>query len=370
MQRVKELDSLRGLAALTIVLYHLWFDRFGILGSAVDLFFVLSGYLITTIILSNSLTAQFLVAFYIRRGLRIWPIYYLLLIVLVLLFPVLPFVGTLEDLPFYLTFTQEIARYRPLSLPTFPSAFRHTWSLAIEEQFYLFWPPLLWWLGRRGLPAVVLALVTLSAAARVSGLSAFILITHCDGLALGGLLAWLLSGAGSPVADRGRIVRLLSVIALVAMALVAATAALPDVLDRAWPAAAPLVLERTMKPLFLNLIFVALVGLTVNYAGNPRLKWLREPRLVYLGTISYGLYLYHYFIFEICKYYERALGFDPGLVWDVIKLAASIAAAVLSWQFIERPVLGIKDRFRYHGAAGPGVRGRVQGEELGAAQAG
>ena len=241
MQRVKELDSLRGLAALTIVLYHLRLERFGILGSSVDLFFVLSGYLITKIILSNTVTTHFLITFYMRRGLRIWPIYYLLLFVLVVVFPALPAVGTLDDLPFYLTFTQEIARYRPSSPPTFPSAFRHTWSLAIEEQFYLLWPPLIWLLGRKGLPLLSLSLMTLSAAARASGLSAFILITHCDGLALGGLLAGVLAGYNPAAGNRARLVRVLWVLAAGAFALLAATVLMPSALDSAWPAAAPLV---------------------------------------------------------------------------------------------------------------------------------
>ena len=64
VQRVKELDSIRGLAALAIVIYHLWFPAVGIFGLAVDLFFVLSGYLITTIILDNNLTDGFLLSFY------------------------------------------------------------------------------------------------------------------------------------------------------------------------------------------------------------------------------------------------------------------------------------------------------------------
>ena len=85
MQRVKELDSIRGLAALAIVIYHLWFPAVAAFGLAVDLFFVLSGYLITTIILDNALTEGFLLSFYARRSLRIWPVYYLTLSAVVLI---------------------------------------------------------------------------------------------------------------------------------------------------------------------------------------------------------------------------------------------------------------------------------------------
>ena len=68
MRRIKELDSIRGLAALSIVFFHLWFQAFSILGTPVDLFFVLSGYLITTIILTNSLNDHFLLSFYARQA--------------------------------------------------------------------------------------------------------------------------------------------------------------------------------------------------------------------------------------------------------------------------------------------------------------
>ena len=68
MQRVKELDSIRGLASLAIVVYHLWLTRIGLLGAAVDLFFVLSGFLITSILLNNPMDCRFLVSFYARRA--------------------------------------------------------------------------------------------------------------------------------------------------------------------------------------------------------------------------------------------------------------------------------------------------------------
>jgi peptidoglycan/LPS O-acetylase OafA/YrhL len=351
MQRVKELDSIRGLAALAIVFFHLWFDRFGILGSAVDLFFVLSGYLITTIILNNALTDRFLLTFYVRRGLRIWPIYYLVLLALICFYPLLPTKETLGELPYYLTFTQEIPRYMPSSGPTFPSAFRHTWSLAIEEQFYLIWPPLLWWLGRRRLPATALALVGLAVTARVLGLSSFIVITHCDGLALGGLLAGLLSNRDGRGALVTGLARVLGALAVAAAALLGVMIALPALSRSGWPAMVPGVIVAGFKPLLLNLIFFVMVGLVVLYSGHRRLAWLRDRRLVYLGTISYGIYLYHHFIFEIYKLYERYYGWGGSLLLDFVKLGASIMVAALSWRFIEQPFLSLKGRFGYQAAA-------------------
>ena len=96
MQRVKELDSIRGLASLAIVIYHLWLSNIGLLGAAVDLFFVLSGFLITLILFTHVMSHHFLVLFYTRRALRIWPMYYLSLSILVLLNPFMPGPGSLK----------------------------------------------------------------------------------------------------------------------------------------------------------------------------------------------------------------------------------------------------------------------------------
>jgi peptidoglycan/LPS O-acetylase OafA/YrhL len=346
-ERIKELDSIRGLAAMIIVFYHLWLQSLGFLGSAVDLFFVLSGYLITTIILTNTLSDRFLISFYIRRGLRIWPIYYLTMLAIVLIYPFLPSCGTLDDLPYYLTFTQEIPKYKKTLVPTFPSAFRHTWSLAIEEQFYLIWPPLLWWIGRRRLKIASLSIVALALVARSLDLSAFILVTHCDGLALGGLLAGMLAAQDRPAEDERRLGFRLGVLGLGSMTLSLATLMLPRVLNTSWPGLAPDVLVYTVKPLFFNLMFFGLIGTIVLHAGDPRLRFLRDRRLVYLGSISYGLYLYHHFIFEFVRYYEDYFGLNNRMILDFVKLVASIAIASLSWKYIERPILGQKNRFGY-----------------------
>jgi peptidoglycan/LPS O-acetylase OafA/YrhL len=90
MQRVKELESIRGLALVAIVIYHLWLSNIGLLGSAADLLIVLSGFLITSILLTHVMSHRFLVSFYARRALRIWPICYLSLSILVLLNPFMP----------------------------------------------------------------------------------------------------------------------------------------------------------------------------------------------------------------------------------------------------------------------------------------
>jgi peptidoglycan/LPS O-acetylase OafA/YrhL len=370
MKRIKELDSIRGLAALVIVFYHLWFQNIGILGAAVDLFFVLSGYLITTIILANAFSERFLFSFFMRRGLRIWPIYYLTLLAMVMIYPYLPPGGSLSDLPYYLTFTQEIPRYRPFTEATFPSAFRHTWSLAIEEQFYLIWPPLVWWLGRKRLPIASIALVALAVTARAMNLSGFILITHCDGLALGGLLAGIVAAQQGSPHDSPTFRSGMTVLGLVSTLFCVAVILVPRLLNARWPGLVPEIVVRVFRPLCLNLLFLAVVGEIVAYAGDPRLKWLRDRRLVYLGSISYGIYLYHHFIFEIYAYYSRFYGWSDNLLADLVKVVLSIGTAALSWKFIEQPILAFKDRFSYREATPAVVKVGGGVEDIRGVQAG
>ena len=299
MKRVKELDSIRGLAALAIVIYHLWFPAVGVFGLAVDLFFVLSGYLITTIILDNSFTEGFLFSFYVRRSLRIWPVYYLTLAAVVLCNGFLPAPGNLEDLPFYVTYTQEIAHSWIGREPTFPLAFRHTWSLAIEEQFYVFWPVMIWLVGRRGLPALAVATVAIAVTARAWGLNHFILITRCDGLALGGLLAGLIGGRARAhqVSSSGR--ARFATLSLAAPGAVLLVLVCTSLLNGRWPGLVSPGVVDSFKMLGANLVLLAMVGGIVLHSGCPALSWLRNPLLVYLGTISYGIYLYHHIVFKL-----------------------------------------------------------------------
>jgi peptidoglycan/LPS O-acetylase OafA/YrhL len=345
MQRVKELDSIRGLASIAIVIYHLWLIKIALLGAAVDLFFVLSGYLITSILLKHPPNDRFLLAFYARRGLRIWPIYYLALFFLVAINPWMPEPGRVDGLPYFVTFTQNLPYYWSSTAPPFITAFRHTWSLAIEEQFYLVWPALLWLLGRQKLPTLTLALIGLAVVMRSLNVYAWILVTHCDGLALGALLAgWFHAPARAAIGQREGLVLL--AIGLTSAAYWVGSAVLVSVLGLgAHPGIASVV--QSTRVLSLNAVFFALVGLTVLHAGHPSLGILRDRRLVYFGQISYGLYLYHHIVFVLWDDFAAKHALANSLGQDLAKLALSLAIAALSYRYVERPLLALKDLFPY-----------------------
>jgi peptidoglycan/LPS O-acetylase OafA/YrhL len=342
MRRVPELDGVRALAALAIVGYHAFPTWFPFGWAAVDLFFVLSGYLITSIILEHGHTRGFLRRFYVRRGLRIWPIYYLSLLGLVVASPILPRPIEWGGLPYYLSYTQFVPFYWSATAPEFSWYFKHTWTLAIEEQFYLIWPALVLLAGRRRLVPMALGLLAASVTARACGVHWWTLVGRGDGFAMGGLLAAIAS-------DRERFAPLLGRyrpaifgaggVALAFLAFVGTrTGGLPDHGPPLWPAATVLA---------LNVLFFGVVALVVGHAGCHGLRRLRRRWLVYVGTISYGLYLYHMIIIRLKMDLTAGRVSGRNFWVESLTLIASFAAAALSWRYVERPILALKDRFDY-----------------------
>jgi peptidoglycan/LPS O-acetylase OafA/YrhL len=347
MRRIPELDALRGLAAVAIVFYHLWFTSYGFMGTAVDLFFVMSGYLITTIILKQREQPGFLATFYARRSLRIWPIYYLSILAYVVLSPVLPKSYHAEGLPYFLTYTQNLWQYWGAANPPFAEAFNHTWSLAVEEQYYLFWPLCLVFLGKRSVVPLAVGLMALAVGARMAGFSIWLLLTRLDGLALGGVLAAMLNSDDSARLPAETIKRSLIAAGLVSVAWLAKGNVLMAALATTWPALGKPLVALSLRMFATNLMYFSMIGLVVVNSGHRRLSWLRDSRLAWLGQMSYGIYLYHHMLFEIVQGYADRYGVTNRVAIDAVKLTSTFALSALSWHLIEQPVLSLKDRFGY-----------------------
>ena len=357
MRRVLELDSLRALAAIVVLFFHLDPLRYFPGWTGVDLFFVLSGYLITSIILKNAGSPGFFPNFYARRSLRIWPIYYLTLLGLVAINPFLGQPDGFADLAYALTYTQNIPLYWGKQPPPTHPAFDHTWTLAIEEQFYLVWPALVLWAGRKRLVALCVLTILIALACRegsnwlIPKYAERLLIARSDGFALGALLAWAFDEGGW--ADRRRDLAILGCWSAVALAS----------LYLSWGCwtYSPLGLIGLPTPLYpaevifaFALLYAGIIGLVVLHAGCRWLRPLRLRGLVYLGQISYGLYLYHYVVYWIIDgCHQRPDSLKAGQPWTTQagKLLATLVVAMASWHLIERPILGLKDRFRYRGAS-------------------
>jgi peptidoglycan/LPS O-acetylase OafA/YrhL len=354
MQRIPELDALRAIAASAILIFHLSPRSFPPGWTGVDLFFVLSGYLITTILITQSTSRRVLLAFYVRRALRIWPIYYLGLGILVAINRWIPEPYALTAWPYYLTYTQNVPLYWTSRTPPFTPAYDHTWTLALEEQYYVLWPVLVSIARGRWLPWLCVATAAVAYVGR-SGFELYflwpivtrplperVLLARCDGFALGGLLAWLFGPSGF---SRGR--------RLGVLALALAVSGLH--LGRGFAVGGPsfLGLPTPADPattiLMVELFYFAIVGLVLLYAGHPLLLPLRWPWLCKIGVISYGIYLYHYPVYWAIDGWGRKgiMLYDQPWYERVLKIALTLLIAWFSWHLVERPFLKLKDRVPY-----------------------
>ncbi len=334
MRRFAALDGIRGIAVLMVFAQHAGVPGTLGAGVAVDIFFVLSGFLITGILLDERWRSggiDFL-GFYLRRLCRLTPALVLMLIAYVLLVP--HDAGTALVSFFYLT---DYARAFFLD----PGPLSHTWSLAVEEHFYLIWPlalVALCRLPRRWLIPVLLVLYVVATAYRggaawMQGYDAtyFRFDTRLSGLILGSLLAVLLRSDVS----RDRLT--LGAIALglgVAGAFAWLSGEVSLTLGIAIAEAAALRVIFTVveeeKPSALTTV-------------------LSLPALVYVGRVSYGFYLFHHPV-------TFALHQQMGLNWmpvAAIALPASLALAALSYHFVERPILDRSRRFSRRAAPVP-----------------
>ena len=352
MRRTPELDGLRGLAALIIAIYHLRPGEMRVGWPKVDLFFVLSGYLITTIILRHGVAANFHGTFFARRALRTWPAYFAALAAVVAINPFLPTPCRMDALPHFLTFTQNVPLYWSRSNPQFQLYFLHTWSMAVEEQFYLVWPLLVGLAGRRYLPALCGMLLGLSVTARSVGFHPWLLVARCDGFAFGGLLAAIFFDPAILDARRRVLSRGFAAAAaggfgflVVGMIVLGGDAFIrPDI---AWPG---------LSLLATNLLDFGLVGLILCHSGHPALGILRGRVFAGLGRLSYGMFIFHPLAFAGTVAVYRLVGTGEPHWLDPIKLAASLLVAHVSWTCFERRFVALKSRFLYQPSAAPPPR--------------
>ncbi len=348
MRRVPEFDALRALAALGVLLFHLspregW-TVFGMTG--VHLFLVLSGYLITAIVIEHVGTPHFLRVFYARRTLRIWPVYYLTLAFLLVLQHNLPDPPSWRGVPFYLTFTQNIWNWpgidRLLTAP--PRAFRafdHSWTLAVEEQFYLLWPLAVALVGPRRVAPLALGIVGFCLWFKTLGYDTWTLFHVCGAFALGALIAALLVDRSRVERDRLAFSSFFVVSSLIGLAYLAWYFQVPPL---GWSPTG-LAWRDSSNHFAYYAIHFGIVGFVAVNAGAWFLAPLRLRELTYLGEISYGMYLYHMPVYWLVGGYRVQTG-EPWTLW-VAKIALTFLVATLSYRYIERPILALKDWFPY-----------------------
>jgi peptidoglycan/LPS O-acetylase OafA/YrhL len=338
---IPELQGLRGIAVLAVVIYHChprlegtWIHYASLWGWAgVNLFFVLSGFLITSILLEAREKPHYFRNFYARRALRIWPVYVLVLAVVYLQAPWFvgpPILDAIKAAPWlaYIFFVQNLFH---LALPP---AMGPTWSLAIEEQYYFLWAPLVRFLRRPWMLALVLstALVgsPLMRMTHFSWITPTHTLTHLDGIAWGSLLA--LGLYRLPLSRRGWLC--MGLIAVPIGVLVAATVAGGTAfLDSA---------------LAISFAGAVLVSISSTGARNPISAALRRGPLAFYGRISYGLYMTHIMAFIFLGGFDlrmNSYGTAGNLAVVAYRLAASTALATALWYGFESQILKLKRYF-------------------------
>jgi peptidoglycan/LPS O-acetylase OafA/YrhL len=339
-RRIPQLDAVRGLAIL-VVMFHNISPKYPLFHSdklfsdgwmGVDLFFVLSGLLITGILLDTKQSAGYFKNFYVRRCLRIWPLYYSLLF---FMFVVVRFLNPSE---YHLVVQTSSPWWAfPLFLQNFllpvstnaAGPLGVTWSLAIEEQFYLVWPLVVRFCSFAQLRLLAIAELCVSPVLRYYlSLHHVDLYTNVfcrlDGLMAGALLALLIRSENFVPSK---------------------------LLKRAWILliiTTPLAfLTEAFHARWIVFSFTALASAGFVYVAMfSERKWLKTVMtnrfLVYTGTISYGLYLLH----KIPIGMVQVLHLDryPYLPLPII-LILSYALAALSWNLLEKPFLSLKRFF-------------------------
>jgi peptidoglycan/LPS O-acetylase OafA/YrhL len=338
---IPELQGPRGIAILAVVLYHChprlvgtWLYQASLWGWAgVTLFFTLSGFLITSNLLAMRDKPRYFHNFHARRALRIWPIYALVLVVVYLEAPwfigpsILQAVKTAPWLA-YIFFVQNLFH---LNLPP---ALGPTWAVAIEEQYYFFWAPLVRFLRRPWMLTVVLcaALVgsPLVRMTHFAWITPTHTLTHLDGLAWGSLLA-----VGLHTLPIGRRVWLwMGLIALPLGVLAAATVA-----------GGTAFLDSALAVAFAGAV-LALIASTG--ARNPINAVLRRGPLAFYGKISYGLYMTHIMVFIFFGWFDLRMdryGMAGNLAVVAFRLGACTALATALWYGFESQILKLKRYF-------------------------
>ncbi len=339
--QLPELDGLRGLAVLGVIFYHChprlqgtWIHYASLWGWAgVNLFFVLSGFLITSILIQARGKPHYFRNFYGRRALRIWPVYILVLVVVYLNAPW--FIGptildAVKAAPWlaYIFFVQNLFH---LNLPP---AIGPTWSLAIEQQYYLLWAPMVRFLRYPWMLATVLVCALVGSQllryANLDWLNPTHTLIHLDGIACGSLLA--LGLYTLPLARRVWLWIGLNCLVL-GIAAAATIAGGTSFLDSA---------------LAIGFAGATLAAIASTGARNPFSAMLRHGPLAFYGRISYGLYMTHIAVFIYFGWFDLRMdryGTPGNLAVVAFRLAATTAVASALWYGFESKVLKLKRYF-------------------------
>ena len=361
--RIKPLDSIRTFAVLLVIVSHWlhfsYIKVFDLGAVGVNIFFVLSGFLITRILLESKKEAEtkkinkllIIKNFIIRRSLRIFPIYYLTIIIL-LIFNAKSETFIKQDFEYYATYSSNILFFLKQG---WDGKLSHLWSLAVEEQFYLIWPWLIIFIKQKYLKHIIIFFLFFGVLSNYILASIFphhkllnILTPSCfDAFCSGAILSYLMVFKADFVPAFTKWLSYLAPVCLILFVL----SSLFN-FDTIIP-------HRTLISVFA----LYLIAFTIQFQGSIlHTVLLNNKRLIFLGKISYGIYLYHNFIPWIWQVSVKKLdelnmhiplvnAYMPvkfsGILILTERFALLVLISWLSWILIESPINKLKDKFNY-----------------------
>lgn len=386
--RIPELDGIRGIAILLVIVWHYAIGplldlplgpvagaavrSLSLTWSGVDLFFVLSGFLIGGILLDHREAPGYFKAFFARRACRILPLYFLCMALFAALSLGSSPLGRNPGLDWllagpmpawsYLTFTQNIAMALRGDLGA--HALAVTWSLGVEEQFYLLLPLVVRFVPRRLLPAAFALLTAVGPLLRIAQGQRFeeprfvLMPCHLDALMLGVLCAWLMRREGSRrwlAGHRGLLYSALAVLA--AGALFTSFRPHPFAAVNVYPWR-----YTWLAAMFACFLLIAVIEGSegMREGRGPVSALTRNRALHWLGGLAYGLYMIHQTVLGLG--HGLLLGQEPRLARGVdlaVTLGAaavSVGLALASWRWLEKPILARGQAVSYGEPAGKALR--------------
>lgn len=349
IQYYRQLDGIRAVAALMVMYMHFVvafksdsaiyqaiakYASFGQTG--VSIFFVLSGFLITRILMATKGSARFFSDFYIRRALRIFPLYYLFLFLFYFLVPLL------QNIPIAPAGKQF---YAWVYLQNFAMTFNwdavvpsHYWSLAVEEHFYFLWPCLVYFFNKKGIKIAIAGILIIAFICRLvlinKGFEVFYFtFTRMDELAMGALLAvWELEGKLKGNAKKF----------IVGLVLVL----LPAIVLWVKVTGQAMVVVQVVKYNLLSLSCFCLVGYVIALQGTSWVSRILTSRFFqFSGKISYGLYVYHPLCFFLIQSYFKPT--IPVPVFFMISFGITYLVAAVSFYLFEAKFIALKKYFEH-----------------------
>jgi len=350
----KALDTLRAIAVFLVLLHHFLPDtkigslNFGFYG--VDLFFTISGFLITSILLNQKYSvkalsrSKFLSTFYIRRCLRIFPIYFLFLFFLFIVQNSTKIkYWDHPQIIYYLTYTTNLLFFKSGFQN---SLLNHLWSLGVEEQFYLLWPLVIVFVKKEHLVYYILMFIVVGFSTNIVGKLynisniRFLPFSNFHTLGIGVLLAYFIFTKNEQLEMFRKHINSITIISILLFSI--NYYVIQKQCDYNWIGTLLNELIIVLFTFFLVYRFIiefhGILGTIFN------LKYFR-----FIGKISYGIYIYHKIIpaFLSSIFYKLGYKMDQGYIYFVICVFVTILVSTLSWYCIESPILQLKNRYDF-----------------------